>query len=144
MSGDTDPFPTDQLNQMSNSTSFDVRCGTYSYNITAPPPLPPDAPELQERHCFKSDEFGKHGDIHHKKQAEYAKMACRKPETDEDSEKTEEDAHQPFIITYDKKYTYEVKIADDCETNSNDTGTTCEQLMIDNFRECKFKLINPP
>ncbi|KAL2065799.1 hypothetical protein VTL71DRAFT_3469 [Oculimacula yallundae] len=58
---------------METPGSIDVGCGVFDYNIIPPPTTPL---ELQERHCYSSNDVPSHQDIHASRVEKMAQWAC--------------------------------------------------------------------
>jgi len=56
---------------MQTSGSFDADCGVFNYNI-----VPTTPQTLQDRHCYGSNDFGAHGDIHADQVSLMSGFAC--------------------------------------------------------------------
>lgn len=138
---------------MSKSASYDVGCGTYAYQITAPQkdeqePAPPKTPlELQERFCFATDAFGDHGDVQGSFHSRYIGFACAGT-AKMTIRKDDKESYINFSTrTNGVPYTYNIYWKDGCETDVTEVNAwtplegnedaTCESLLQDDYKQCK-------
>ncbi|KAL0942067.1 uncharacterized protein CTRU02_204830 [Colletotrichum truncatum] len=132
-------------NSMATYAEYDVGCGKFSYQISKPTPL-----TLQERHCFRADEFGEHKDINPGFQSKYIMGACVGTALKENV--IRKDNPSSFIhsgtVTNGAPYQYNIYWEEGCilETGAESVSpaqplgptheATCANLLRDNFKKC--------
>ncbi|KAI0903283.1 hypothetical protein F4823DRAFT_619231 [Ustulina deusta] len=134
---------------MHGSGSLDVGCGVFDYTITPTTPL-----EIQERHCYGTEDFGAHGDIHDHDTKFAAGFACAG--TGLTPIKRGDPSTNIVLRAYNKLQPVQLRIywKDGCVLDypgldeiyaanpldqDNPGSRICQDLLVDNWAKCDNK-----